>query len=78
MKAHLTKISLAVISTAFLLGCQEQGSGAVGPEGPQFHAGHAECEAHNKNDPDCGGGGGDVHVEANLTMSGGAAAEPAL
>ena len=36
MKAHLTKVSLALLSTVFLLGCQEQGSGAVGPEGPQF------------------------------------------
>ena len=38
MKAHLTKISLALLSTVFLLGCQEQGSGAVGPDGlgPEF------------------------------------------
>jgi hypothetical protein len=37
MKAHLTKLSLALLSTVFLLGCQEQGSGPVGPEGPQFN-----------------------------------------
>ena len=37
MKAHLAKVSLALLSTVFLLGCQEQGSGPVGPEGPQFN-----------------------------------------
>ena len=37
MKAHLTKVSLALLSTVFLLGCQDLGSGAVGPEGPQFN-----------------------------------------
>ena len=36
MKAHLAKVSLALLSAAFLLGCQEQGSEAVGPEGPRF------------------------------------------
>ncbi len=36
MKAHLTKVSLALLSTVFLLGCQEQGSAPVGPDGPQF------------------------------------------
>ena len=36
MKAHLAKLSLALLSTVFLLGCQEQGSGPVAPEGPQF------------------------------------------
>ena len=36
MKAHLAKVSLALLSAAFLLGCQEQGSEPVGPEGPQF------------------------------------------
>ena len=33
MKAHLAKVSLALLSVAFLLGCQEQGAGPVGPEG---------------------------------------------
>ena len=33
---HLTKVSLALLSAVFLLGCQEQGSGPVGLEGPQF------------------------------------------
>ena len=38
MKAHLAKLSLALLSTVFLLGCQEQGSGPLGPDGlvPQF------------------------------------------
>ena len=38
MKAHLAKVSLALLSAAFLLGCQEQGSEPVGPEGlgPEF------------------------------------------
>ena len=35
MKARLTKVSLALLSAVFLLGCQEQGSGPVGP-GPEF------------------------------------------
>ncbi len=48
MKAHLTKLSLALLSTVFLLGCQEQGSGPVGPEGPQFHG--TACEKHHKKD----------------------------
>ncbi len=38
MKAHLTKVSLALLSTVFLLGCQEQGSGPVGPEGVEIQA----------------------------------------
>ena len=37
MKSHLAKVSLALLSAAFLLGCQEQGSEPVGPEGPQFN-----------------------------------------
>jgi len=38
MKSHLAKVSLALLSAGFLLGCQEQGSDPVGPEGlaPQF------------------------------------------
>ncbi len=36
MKSHLAKVSLALLSTAFLLGCQEQGSELVGP-GPEFN-----------------------------------------
>ena len=36
MKAHLAKVSLALVSAVFILGCQDLGSGPVGPEGPQF------------------------------------------
>ncbi len=38
MKAHLAKVSLGLLSAAFLHGCQEQGSSPVGPEGlgPEF------------------------------------------
>ncbi len=36
MKSNLAKVSLALLSTVFLLGCQEQGSEPVGPEGPEF------------------------------------------
>ena len=49
MKAHLTKVSLALLSAAFLLGCQEQASSPVEPEGPEFHMAHdGTCEGHDK------------------------------
>ena len=38
MKVHLAKVSLALLSTVFLLGCQEQGSGPVGPDGTGIQA----------------------------------------
>lgn len=39
MKAHLAKVSLALLSTVFLFGCQDMGSGPMGPEGlgPEFN-----------------------------------------
>ncbi len=38
MKAHLTKVSLALLSTVFLLGCQDMGSGVEPVDlGPQFN-----------------------------------------
>ena len=46
MKAHLTKVSLALLSAALVLGCQDLGSGPVGPDGPQFDkpvAGNPNC-----------------------------------
>ena len=55
MKAHLAKLSLALLSTVFLLGCQEQGSEPVGPEGPQFNK--PDAEGHNHDKDDDGGGG---------------------
>ncbi len=65
MKAHLAKLSLALLSTVFLLGCQEQGSGPVGPEGPQF--------SHKpKHNPGGGDGGGSGNTEASeLDLAGG-------
>ena len=54
MKSHLAKVSLALLSTVFLLGCQEQGSGAVGPEGLG-----PELDHKSKPHGGPGGGGGD-------------------
>ena len=58
MKSHLPKVSLAFLSAVFLLGCQDMGSGPVGPDGlgPQFAV---NCTA-KPNHPKCDGGGGDV------------------
>ena len=59
MQAHLTKVSLALLSTVFLLGCQDMGSEPVGPEGPQFDKkGTGDCatKPHNLH---CHGDGGD-------------------
>ena len=33
MKSHLTKISLALLSAVFLLGCQDLGTGVVESDG---------------------------------------------
>ena len=73
MKAHLVKLSLALLSAAFLLGCQEQASSPVEPEGlgPQFGA--KKC-VRNNNLPGCSGGdeeGGQGSVPAVLVMMGG-------
>ncbi len=67
MKAHLTKVSLALLSTVFLLGCQDMGSEPVGPEGlgPEFT--HKNGAEHGK-----GGGGGGGNSEAfELDLAGG-------
>ena len=49
MKSNLTKLSVALLSAVFILGCQDMGSGPVGPDGlvPQFAKGGKK-----------GGGGG--------------------
>ena len=41
MKSNLTKVPLALLSAVFVLGCQDQASGPVGPDdlGPQFAKG---------------------------------------
>ncbi len=59
MKAHLAKVSLALLSTVFLFGCQEQGSGPVGP-GPEFH----HRDGHGKGGP---GGPGTFPVDVTVT-----------
>ena len=53
MKSHLAKLSLALLSTVFLLGCQEQGSSPVGPEGlgPEFSHKPGKAHGGNKGDP---------------------------
>ena len=60
MKAHLAKVSLALLSTAFLLGCQERGSEPVGPEGLEIQA---------KKGGGGGRGGGDP-LKFDVTVSG--------
>lgn len=63
MKTHLTKVSLALVAAAFLLGCQERGSDPVEPQfaeggGTQF-AKPGACPEH----PSCGGGTDDGGVD---------------
>ena len=62
MKAHLAKLSLALLSVVFLLGCQDMGSEPVGPEG-------LGIELARKKPPKDGGGGGPV--PADITLAGG-------
>ena len=67
MKSNLTKVSLALLSAVFILGCQDLGTGVVASDGagPQFH--HAE--GHEK-----GGGkdddGGDDRPTYFITVTG--------
>ena len=72
MKSHLAKVSLALISAAFLFGCQEQASSPVGLEGPgpQFAAKKCLINTNAKGCKDTkeGGQGG---VPALLEMTGG-------
>ena len=47
MKAHLAKLSLALLSTVFLFGCQDMGSDPLGPEGLGIQAAKVkECPGH--------------------------------
>ena len=67
MKSHLAKVSLALLSAAFVLGCQEQGSGPVGPEGlgPEFtHKGPDKVHGGPKD-----GGGGDDNTEVTWSFA---------
>ena len=54
MKSHLAKVSLALLSAAFVLGCQEQGSGPVGPEGlgPEFDKPSNGVHDHGEDNDD--------------------------
>ena len=77
MKPHLAKLSLALLSAVFLLGCQERGP--VGPDGsvPLFHG--KPCKGPHKNDGGCGGGGGGDGPKKNLvdvTVTGGMKTDP--
>ena len=54
MKSDLAKVSLALVSAVFLLGCQDQGSDPVGPDvAPQFNRPTDGVHDHG------GDGGGD-------------------
>ena len=62
MKSNLTRVSFALLSAVFILGCQDLGSGPVGPDGlvPQFDKkGTGDCElpGHNVH---CHGDDGDT------------------
>ena len=65
MKAHLTKVSLALLSVAFLFGCQDQGSEPLGLDaaGPQFAKGGKK-------------GAGAGKVPADIMVTGGLVTEP--
>ena len=67
MKFHLTRISLAVLSTVFMLGCQDLGSGPVGPDGPQFDkASDGPCPPPGRDAKDhCHGDDGDTGGNTN-------------
>ena len=50
MKSNYVKVSLALLSAVFILGCQDVGTG---PDGPQFHGGAGDCKGHHKTDAVC-------------------------
>ena len=72
MKAHLAKLSLALLSTVFLLGCQEQASSPVEPDGvaPLFRP---TCNENPGCSKDKGGGGtkGGDKSTVSVELSGG-------
>ena len=73
MKTHALMMSAAVLSAALLLGCEDQGSGPVGPEdiGPQLT--HKNGKEHGGKGGGGGGGGngGGSSVSATVALSGG-------
>ena len=62
MRVRLTRVSLALLSATFLLGCQDLGTGVEAPDGlvPQFGKGNGKGKGK-------GGGGGDVAGFLTLT-----------
>ncbi len=58
MRSDLVKLSLALLSAVFILGCQDIGSGPVGPDGPQFggvkHPGPHGDDGGDGGGDDCG------------------------
>ena len=80
MKAHLTKVSVALLSAVFVLACQDQAP--VGPDGlvPQFGVVCSEGRIHPKCPGGAGGGGGGGGVKGTVTLgpSGGMATSVAL
>ena len=71
MKSYLAKVSLALLSAGFLLGCQDQGSGPVGPEGlgPEF-AKVKNCDPPNPH-PSCKDGDAGDNSTALVALIGG-------
>ena len=79
MKSELVKLSLALLSAVFILGCQDQGAGPVGPDGlvPQFDkAGTGNCRKM-PHDVHCHDGGelGDALFNVTVMISGETAGE---
>ena len=79
MKSELVKLSLALLSAVFILGCQDQGAGPVGPDGlvPQFDkAGTGNCRKM-PHDVHCHGGGelGDALFNVTVMIGGETAGE---
>ena len=80
MNKHLVKVSLALLSAVFILGCQDMGTGVVASDGqgPQF-GGVKHPGPHNKDDDGSGGGGliydrpGGLNDSDGYTCDGGAA-----
>ncbi len=66
MKTQRAVLPLALLSAAFMLGCQDQGLEPVGLDGvaPQFHESAKHPDGH-------GGGGGGGHAAATLDLADG-------